>query len=171
MDSMNKRLAEAGMPPVAGEELKGVLQHQGYPRNPNTCTTEIVASVLDGIISDVERKAKNRARKQRQKAKKKRDKEYSWFMSPKKKEEKDKHFYVSGGDSAKGLELSYSIAKRTEDELKPLGYKFVDYYDTIFYDECEKPLLKYNKKTMNGGATKSKIPSGALAKVGKKYSD
>ena len=138
---------------------------------PQQTTEEIVASVLDGIISDVERKAKNRARKKRQKAKKKRDKEYSWFMRPKEHQAKDKHFYITDGDldSNSSLELSYSIAKRTEDELKPLGYKFVDFYDTIFYDECEKPLLKYVIKTMNGGATMSKIPSVALEEVGKKF--
>lgn len=137
---------------------------------PQQTTEEIVASVLDGIISDVERKAKNRARKKRQKAKKKRDKEYSWFMSPKeRKADGGKHFYLAGDNCGEGLELSYSIAKRTEDELKPLGYKFVDFYDTVLYDECEKPLLKYVIKNLSGGATMSKIPSVALEVVGKKF--
>ena len=127
---------------------------------PQQTTEEIVASVLDGIISDVERKAKNRARKKRQKAKKKRDKEYSWFMSPK---DDDKYRFCNSADSK-----AKAIAKRTEDELKPLGYKFVEFYDTILWDECEKPLHQYIIKSANG-ATCANIPSGALQEVGEKF--
>ena len=120
---------------------------------PKQTTEEIVASVLDDIICDVERKAKNRARKQRQKAKKKRDK----FMSVKNDDEF--RFYYGKNcpvDSVRGKAME--IAKRTEDELKPLGYKFVDYYDTVIWDECEKPLHACMLRQSNG-MSMSKISS------------
>ena len=133
---------------------------KGFMTAPQT-TEDILKSVLDDIITDVERKDKNRKRKQRQKEKKKRDKENSWFMNPK---PDNKHRFCNDD----GYNLPHEIAERTENELKPLGYTFVDFYDTTIYDETETQLEKFITEEYRG-MEMCEVPANELERTVHKF--